>query len=261
MKSDELAPKLDRPTDAPRAGKLAPAVTFDLARGLEQLEGRTPTEVMQALVPNIKIEIIAGLLIGVGVDLGIVLPDWAKEASVQFWKYFVGKDFDPLHAPKDLGVLIGLIEGIAKRWPSENTGANGYESWIRSLLPAFLDSVRKGEQDLSPEEAAAYYSGRARSVVVVERVTDASYLKMLKRAPIYLAVALLWERFTPLTSQAEAERWLRSEKVIAEDVDSREVRAAFTVIGLKYRGPGRPKKSENGCAKSKESGFSQSAES
>jgi hypothetical protein len=250
---------MNKPRDPNPTGTIVPGPTIDVTVGLEQFEGKTPTEVIKMLFPNLKNELLAGLLFGFGLDLGIPLPDWAKSASVQFWKYFVGTGFHPLRSSKDTGVLIGLMEGIAKHRPFDQS--NQYETWIKNLLPMFFEAANKQVQNLSVEEAAKFYSGRARSGKVVEKVTNPSYLKMLKRAPIYWAVALRWEQFQFFTSQAEAERWLRAEKVIGEAIDTREVRAAFTVIGLRYRGPGRPKKSEIGLSSSGKSGFPKTAES
>jgi hypothetical protein len=255
---------LDRETnkspDSSPIGTIAPGIAIDIAKGIEQFEGKTPVEVARMFAPNIETKFLAGLLIGLGLDLGIPLPDWAKSASVQFWKYFVGMGLDPLNSPKDAGVLIGLIEGIAKQHPPEQS-TNEHENWIKNILPMLFEATNKEVQNLSVEATASFYSGRAKSGKIVQKLTNPDYLKMLKRAPIYLAVALLWEQFQLFKSQAEAERWLRAEKVIDDNVDTREVRAAFTIIGLKYRGPGRPKKSENGLATSEKSGFPKTAES
>ena len=226
----------------------------DISGGLEQFEGQTPLQIARALVPNLPDDQLAGFLIGLGLNLEVPVPEWAKAASEQFWKYFVGTNFDPLNSPQHAGILFGLAEGMATSPPLQEP--NSYVIWLKNALAFFIDAGSKEAQKFPPQEAAKFFIGRAKSAAVVERMKNPDYLKMIKRAPIYLSVAVCWKRFESFTSQAEAERWLRAEKVISENVDEREVRATFTVIGLKYRGPGRPKNVKTGRLDSSESGLS-----
>jgi len=259
MKNPGRANTKAKKQDTNAACTVASIPATGLPADLEQFEGKTPLQIIKMIVPNVKDEPFAAVCSGFGLDLGIAIPEWARRASGQFWKYFVGTDFDPMYDPEDLGILVGLIDGVTKAQLLDQD--NKFKPWIENLLPVFLDTTNNEVKNSPAGEAAKYYSGRAKSYKIVDRVTNPDYLKMIKRAPIYLAVAAFWQRFQSFATQAEAERWLRSEAIIGNTIDSREVRAAFAVVGLKYRGPGRPKKTENGLRKSRQSGFCKKAKS
>jgi hypothetical protein len=207
----------------------------ELPKYLQQFEGTTPTQIVETLFPRANIEAIAPVFCGLGFDLGIPVPEWAKKASKQFWKYFFGNKFDA-NLTSDFGVLAGMVDHlpVGKEPSPENPFMN--------LLPAMMEQFEKQIRTLSPKETADYYVGRAKADGVIEKVKNPDYLKMVKRAPIYLVIAAGWKMFESFESQAEAERWLRSQKIIGDNVDSREIRAVFSNVGLRYRGQGRPKK-------------------
>lgn len=114
---------------------------------------------------------------------------------------------------------------------------------IKDLIPVLIGALHKEAQAMPPEQAADFYKWRAKGSQAVQRINDPQYLQMQRRAPIYLALSCLWEEFQRFSSQAEAYRWLREQKIIDDRVEIREVRAVFSLVGLRYRPPGRPRSS------------------
>lgn len=187
-----------------------------------------------------QVEGMAGAVSGLIGSLGVEIPEFAKKASKQFWKYLIGKELNISDSIEDLGVMSGIAELHVKNPAS--TPKSELEKHVWEFAIPMVQELEKAVRAMSPNETAQFYVGRARAASFLEKTSNPDYLKMVKRAPIYIIIAIVWRRFEQFTSQAEAERWLRSEKIIEANVDSSEVRAVFRLLGLRYRGPGRPKK-------------------
>lgn len=206
--------------------------------GLELFSETTPAEMLKGVFPE-GFDAVAGFASGLGIDYGIEIPEWAKQASRQFFKYFFGADFQPLETFYDMGMIAGLIElRIKHPIPPRFSKVSGFIKMFPILLPLLETKVRGA----SPQETADFYTGRARAGMVFEKWQDPEYLKMVKVAPIYAAVAAGWKCFQQIDSYADAEDFLRFQKTIGSEVDSRECRAVFKRIGFPAGKPGRPKK-------------------
>ena len=216
----------------------------------KQIEGKTPEEILQTMLPHLRIETIAALMSGIGFELPVPIPEWAKNASRQLMKYYFPNRLNPFDSIKDAGVLAGLAERIQNETANRpKTGPTPeYAKLLNAIGKHGLDYLEKDARAKSPDETAQFYAGRANAMRVFEKMSNPQYLTMQKRAPIYFCICILWQQFEKFKSGAEAERWMRANKVIGETVHSREVAAVFKLVGLHYRGPGRPQKEKTDAA-------------
>ena len=212
---------------------------------LKQFEGKTPQEIFaeHGVSPE-QTEALAGLVFGfIGEWGGVLIPEFAKQASKQFWKYFLRKGFNPQENMEDAGVASRLLELMA-----EDSGTKPKPEFVEmavSKAKPIAEMMEKAARAMPADETAKFYIGRALAEKTFKKIRNPEYLKMVKRAPLYIAIAAAWRQFEIFKSQAEAERWVRSQKIIGENFSSNEARAVFRIVGLRYRGQGRPKKSEN----------------
>jgi len=219
-----------------------PTKAIEIPPALKQFDGKTPRELFLGHgVTQQQVESTAAMVHGFIGDFGIPIPDFAKKASKQFWKNFLGKRFDPQTDIENAGVISRLLELMgmdAKAWSHSTLG--------KKVMPAakpLADTMQNVALTLSTENTAKFFAGRARAEKIFLNLNSPDYIKMIKRAPIYITLAVAWREFEKLQSQAEAERWLRDKQVIGKNFDSGEVRAVFRVVGLSYgKKPGRPKK-------------------
>ncbi len=113
----------------------------------------------------------------------------------------------------------------------------------KAMAPAVKPSCElldKAAREESPEETAKFYAGRARGDKILEKLNNPHHLDMVKIAHIYLITAAAWKKFESFKSGGEAIRWLRSQKVIGDNVSEREVYQVFQRIKLPLSKPGRP---------------------
>jgi hypothetical protein len=234
----------EKPASESEKSSSSPDVAFVVPEQLKQFEGKTARELFLGHgATTQQVDGTGGLVYGFIGEIGIPIPEFAKRASRQFWKNYLGKDFNPQENFKDAGVvsrLLELIGGDSNLKPESKLG--------KKVLPAaipmagILEKIARNE---SAGETAKFYAGRAHAEKVWEKLQNKNYLKMIKRAPLYIVLATAWREFEKFKSQAEAERWLRDQKVIGEKFDSSEVRAVFRLIGLRYGSrQGRPKKAK-----------------
>jgi hypothetical protein len=208
------------------------------------MENKSPIEVVQALLPKANLSRLLAILHGTGFPCSLPeIPEWAKNASTRFWHYYFGgrKPMAPETIP-DAGMFLALAEEVSKtQLPSNEVPVL---AGIQCLIPSLIQVLHKEAQAIPPEQAASFYKWRAKGFQAAQRINDPQYLKMQRRAPIYLTLACFWPEFAKLSSQAEAYRWLRAQNVIDDHVEIREVRAVLSLIGLRYRLPGRPRSSK-----------------
>jgi len=214
---------------------------------LKQFEGKSPAQILGAMHPDKDPESLVALLSGCDglEDPEIPIPSFVKEASRQFWKYFFGRPQD-LNKVEDRGAFAMMFEQLCKKIDNETTRPlSPFEIFSKKFGNSALNLLEKDARAKSAAETAKFFKGRVRGERASERMTDPNYLNMVKRAPIYYAICYNWKKFNAFTSQAEAERWLRAEKVIGDRVSSREVSAVLKGVGMPSRGrPGRPKNSK-----------------
>jgi hypothetical protein len=221
-----------------------PRDEIQLPEPLKQFDGKTPREFFlgQGVTPQ-QIDGAAGMVHGFVGDFGIPIPNFAKEASKQFWKNFLGKDFNPQTSVENAGVVSRLLELIGIS--SASRPQSPLEKKIIPAAEPLSDILQNEARKLTTVETAEFYAGRARADTIWEKMNDQNYMKMVKRAPLYSALAIAWTEFEKFHSQGEAERWLRDKKIIGQNFDSGEVRAVFRIVGLNYgKRPGRPKKTK-----------------
>lgn len=213
---------------------------------LKQFEGKSPAQFFGEYLSPGQLEALAGIMFGL-VDIGVPIPEWAKRASRQFWKFYVRRQLDPMQSAEDAGVIHRVIEHFAQQ-PAPQPQSTLEKRIMLAAMPAAKpgsEEMQKAALLLPPEEAAKFFAGRARAEKIIEKLQNPDYLKMVKLAPIYSAVAIRWKQFLTYSTHADREKWLRDEKVIGENVSSREVYQAFARIELPGAERGRPKKSEN----------------
>jgi hypothetical protein len=245
----------EKPTIESEKPPSSPDTASDIPEPLKQFEGKTARELFLGNgATSQQADGMGGLVYGFIGEFGIPIPDFAKQASKQFWKNYLGKDFNPQENIKDAGAVSRLLElmgGDCNVKPESKLAKKVLSAAIP--MAGFLE---KEARALSAVETAKFYAGRARAEKVWEKIKNPDYLKMIKRAPLYLVLAVAWREFEKFKSQAEAERWLRDQKVIGENFDSSEVRAVFRLIGLRYGSKrGRPKKTKTGESISTKTGF------
>lgn len=241
-------PKHAAKTPTPISNSLCDS-ELEISAELKPFAVDNPAEMLGNYFPPEVVERFAGMVFGLGFDSGVSVPEFAKQASRQFWKYFFSRGFNPLASTKDIGIFSKLLD-LAGQSPSPRK-KTAFEIAALKALPKMLELFQKEVAKLSDEEKAKYYAGRVEAKAVMKKFHP-QYLKMVKRAPMYLAIAAHWRILQSFSSLAQAERWLRDNKVIGKNVNSTEVRAVFRLVGLRYRGPGRPKKPENALSPSSE---------
>lgn len=209
---------------------------------LERFAGKTPAQGVLGYFPNITdkgVKCFAGGLSGLGVDFGIEIPDWTKNASRKAFQA-AGLDFIPNingGFDVDLGKLSGLMEKIVKAGFSEQL----------SPYKALYELMNAEAAKLSPAQAKAFFDGRAESEVI-----ESKCLNLQQRAKICLMISFLWFEVVNLKSTTELFEWLISQNtpdlvVLIPDTDSREIRDICSSIGLHFGNPGgRPPKDKAG---------------
>ena len=211
---------------------------------------KTPAEFLETYIPRDKLEAMAGAMSGF-VDLGITVPEWAKKASFQFWKNYIGnKPLHPTKSAEDFGVMVVMLEKFTQGHFTQLETAKP-PSKLEKLLGKIAKKVYSLLMDkivskFSHEEKAQFYAGCVRGEKILARMLNPDHIAMIKRAQVYVVIAAVWRQFEKFPSHAAAERWLRAEKVIGdeESFSSREVYSVFQVIGLPGASVGRPKKLE-----------------
>lgn len=231
----------DAPETTPQTPPEKIIPDIDIPHSLKMLEGKTPAQVIEAIgIPVNAIEPVMGLMSGIVPIMGAQLPKFAICASKQLWKNYIGKDYNLTDSIEGVGLFSKIIELILEDSEFISKNENGQK--ISIYIKPIADVLAMMAQSLSDEERVKFYTGRVRAIKVIEKFKNPDYLKMIRRVPIYFVLAIAWKQFEQFKSMAEAERWLRANKIIVERVESGEVRSVFRLVGLRYRGQGRPKK-------------------
>jgi len=223
---------------------LQPSQGDNLSAYLKRFEGKTPRQFVEEMFPNGNPEAIMGHLSGLGLDFGVPIPQWAKAASNQFWQYYFRKKkpLDVTNSIEDKGAMASFMEDVIKEVSAKEPVPHPVDAMIRNIGSEMISAMEKDAREKNRQDTANFYIGRIRGGEAYENIKNPEYLKMLKRAPIYLSLCMCWQEFQKFESKAEAERWLRKHKIISQDVNSREVMAVFSIVHFNPRGrPGRPK--------------------
>jgi hypothetical protein len=234
--------------------------------------GKTPAQFLEKYIAREKVEALAGAMFGF-TDLGVAIPNWAKKASIQFWKNYVGdKPLEPLKSAEDFGVFVKLLE-LYTQGHFDETKPDKPPSKLEKFLSGIAGKVysllmKKIVSDFSDSEKSQFYAGCVRAGKIVEKMQNPNYLDMIKRAKVYLIIAAAWRQIERFKTHAERERWLQSLieekeptftngakreiwlqtdegiKFSAKRLSSREFYDIFQIIELPGATPGRPKNLE-----------------
>lgn len=210
--------------------------------------GRTPAQFLEIYIPRKKVEALAGMMFAFA-DLGVTLPEWTQNASMQFWKNFIGnKPLRMTESTEDFGVFMVMLE-----WFIQNPRAFQSEAEPQSKLQNFLGGIAKRVYSLlkqkvvtnfSHAERAQFYMGCSRGEEILAKMRNPDHLAMVKLALLYLAVSVAWREIAEFETHAAREKWLRDGQAIKPNVSSREVYQAFQIINLPGAKPGKPKQIE-----------------
>lgn len=211
---------------------------------LKPFVGKTPAQFLGKYYSQKKVEAAAGIMSGLVPDFGVPVPDWAREASKQFWKYYgFPKNCNPLESARDLGLMIGMLEHWMKH--PEPAPKSLVEKLLSKTGPKFIAFITKGVVlHFSHREKSEFHAGAHQATEILAKLENPKHLEMQKLAPIYLVVSVAWRELESLKTHADREDWLRAKDVIKDNVTSREVYQAFGIIGLPGAKPGRPKLTE-----------------
>jgi hypothetical protein len=207
--------------------------------------GRTVAEFLGRYIPRPKLEAMAGAMFGL-VDLGIEIPEWAKNSSRQFWKNYVGnRQLNPKESAEDLGVIVIMVGEFTQgnlACSQPVAPPSKLEKFFSRIAKKFYSLLmQEVVSKLSHEEKAQFYTGCATGEQMVAQIKNPDHLVMVKLAPLYLVVSLAWRKIQWFETHAAREKWLRDEKVIKDNVTSREVYQVFSIIELPGAKPGHPK--------------------
>ena len=217
--------------------------------------GKTPAQFFEIFIPRKKVEALAGLMFAIG-DLGVPLPDWVKNASMQFWKNFIGKR--PLRiteSVEDFGVLVFIIEQFVKGQfdePQPVKSQSKLSRFVSSIAKkAYLVLSQEVVSKLTHEEKVQFYSGCVRGKKIIDALQNQNHLDMVPLASVYLVIAVAWREIEDFKDHAARIHWLKVNKVIKkiashDEVEKyvpsdRSIYQAFVTIGLPVEIPkGKP---------------------
>jgi hypothetical protein len=207
----------------------------ELPKELECLTGR-PEEVLEKLFakglerPEAR-DVLAGLVSGMGVKLGVEVPPWAAKASERFFEScklgFIGKTDEV--TPKQVGTMVGLWDGPV---PDK-----GMFPEILTALDIACKLARTSINDDPPVVARDFHAGRMEAEKIGGIMEE-----LPQRTKIYMLLAINWRKVAGFKSTTQLWEWLLSlenngAKVIAPSTDSREIRTVCQMIGLRYKSP------------------------
>src|SRR5581483_2472624 len=196
--------------------------------------GESPEQVIERIFsrplesPEAR-DVLAALLSGLHIHIGVNLPEWVVNASIRFLESskldFAAKTQAEL-THKDAGKMVGLWEsGKAAGGPQE----------IQKALATFCQILKTHVNDDPPEDAKDFHSGRIEAKNIIQATEN-----LTQRAKIFMAIMLQWRKVSSFTSTTELWQWLLSigdngRKLIAPSTDSREIRTVCQLIGLRYK--------------------------
>lgn len=233
---------LARNEDMPKPAEKVPAWA-------KPFVGKTPAQFLEKYIAREKLEVMAGAMYGV-VDLEMEIPEWAKNASCQFWKHYIGNcPLRPSESVEDFGVMVVMVEKHIRGFyiqPHPVTLSSKLDKFLGGVAKkVYSILMKKIVSEFSHEEKAQFYAGCARGEKIIALMQNPNHLDMIQLAPVYLVVATVWKKIESFDTHAERIQWLKANKVIKkvtshDEVDKyvpsdRVVYQAFDTIGLPTR--------------------------
>ena len=256
MKSKLIAGKLQQNKKIESTPNPQTVQGQEIPPGLEyfaEMKGKTHAEQFAEANPKFAMAVknkdteklagFAGTFSGLGLDLGVPVPEWAKAASKEFWK---GMGFDFLTVFKShiwqIGKLVGLVDHAHK---------NDKPSKPEQAAFAFAQHTKAEVVNASPDELLEFAKARKDSAKIFEKAQG-----MSQRTIIFGIIAAGWREVEKFESSKDFYYWLMTLKnsdgpyTLARATDSREIRKICNRIGLQFQNqwtvpnPGHAKKTE-----------------
>jgi hypothetical protein len=204
----------------------------------EKFVGKTPLQVFENVAPSAKnLEAISALCAGLGVDLGIDAPNWAKVAAQKFFEAISVNSVDDISIPALTGQLAGLVELVP---PSKNSGLKSEA--LAQFAKDFCQNSKAEAANASTEYAKAFFNARADAGKVLQKIKS-----LPQRVKVYIIIAAMWPLIAELGSAAKLHTWLIKGRFILPNTDAADTRTVCRSIGLKFASkPGRPRKRKTG---------------
>lgn len=227
--------------------------------GLElfaQMQHLSPTEIVASQSPKFAEalktsdgektkEACAGLFWGMGVDMGVPLPDWAKAASEKAWQA-MGLDF-LRHLATDPAAAGKLVE-LANLTPQKDN-ATPLEQAANNLV----GHIKIESGNLTADEQEKYVKGRKAAPKIIEKLEEKA---TNERVQAFLCIASQWREVEKLGSRNKTFYWLMGQRtpqghlIFSPRTDWAEVKDWLAEINLPKGRAGRPKKEIRTLAKS-----------
>jgi hypothetical protein len=234
----------DKPTPTGATSATIPQINHEFPPGLEllgQLEKLSPmqaltmahpevAEICNSQNPEAATALFAGLFSGVGINLGVSIPEWAKKASQKGWQAWGIDFFKELQTPTpdSVGKLVELAN-IIQQSAAPNLG--------EQILVTLSNYIKSNIGELSAEELKKYAEGRLATPKMVEKAKNPS-----ERALVFMSIAVHWQEVEKLGSHAKTHQWLLDNRIISPLTDRAETSKFFREIDLPKGKAGRPKK-------------------
>ena len=251
MKTDSSRRKRQR-KNPPLPVTNAPQIqNQEVPPGLElfaQMQHLSPTEQMAATSPKFADalkasdgeqtkEAFAGVFWGMGIDMGVPLPDWAKAASKIAWQS-MGMDFLS-HLATDPAAAGKLVE-LANLSPQKNNPTP-----IERAVVNLIGYIKTESGNLSADDQEKYVKGRKAVPKIIERLEEKA---SNERVLALLCIASLWREVEKLGSRNKTYQWLKKQKtpqgelLISPHTEWDEVRRWLDEINLPKGKAGAPRK-------------------
>jgi hypothetical protein len=173
--------------------------------------------------------VYAALFSGVGIDVGIKIPLWAKAASQMFWQA-ISLDFLarlPDGQPSDVGKFCELVQLAPQK---DNP------SRLDQTVQTLVQLIKSEAANLPADKNLEFAKGRMNAGKVIERMKG-----LPQRSKIYAVIAVAWCEVEKFESAAQLHNWLLKQGVIVSSTDAAETRKVCRIIGLQLRAKaGRP---------------------
>ena len=225
------------PAQAPEAGQndvIPPGLEY-----FTQLKNKTHTQQLATVLPKFAdalargdieyIEGTASVFYGLGIDLGVTMPEWVKAASRKFWE---GMGFEFVSIFKgdasQIGKLVGLIDHVPRNEnPSESDQAFQTLAQLAKIEAA----------NLPANEHLEFAKGRVEAPKIIEKWSQPN-----QRTIIYGIIAAGRREVEKFESTEDLYLWLMTlrnldaaaEYTLARKTKSREIRKICNRIGLKF---------------------------
>ncbi len=211
----------------------------------QQMQHLSPVELMKITLPEIaealdsepKKGAYAGVFWGLGLDMGVPLPDFAKLASERAWQA-MKLDFLP-SLTTDPGAAGKLVE-LANLAPQI-----GNPKPMDQAMNNLIGYIKTESGNLSVEEQEKYVMGRKAAQKIIKSLDEKA---TNERVLALFCIARNWREVEQLGSRNKTFKWLKEQKtphgrlLLSPRTGWDEVKDWLAEINLPKGKPGAPKK-------------------